>query len=345
MSETGRVHESRLGLNDFNLLAVLGKGHFSEVMLTEAKRSKKLYALKAVKKESVIDNNEFKCIISEKRLFLLANKERHPFLLNLYACFQSETHLYFLMDYIPGGNLMLHLQRQRLSLDQTLFFAAETCLALKDLHENGILHRNLKLSSILLTLEGHIKITDYEFCKENMWYGSTTSTFCGTVEFLPPEILLDKSYGRGVDWWAFGILVYQMLLQQSPFQGDDEDEIYDAILTEEPIYPSSLSEDSVSILQNLMAREPSSRLGSGPTDAQEIMSHAFFRGVVWEDVYHKRVQIPFMPTIQHAQDTSNFDQDISSSPTPVSQQVQRGMSIRVLPHHCHRPAVFLGSGN
>lgn len=327
MSETRWDHQSRLRLDDFNCVAVLGKGHFGEVMLTEAKSSKKLYAIKALKKESVIDNNEVERIRSEKRLFLLANKECHPFLLNLHACFQSETHLYFLMDYISGGDLMLHLQRQQFSLDQTRFFAAEICLALKYLHENGILHRNLKLSSILLTLEGHTKITDYEFCKENIWYGSTTRTFCGTVEFLPPEILLDKSYGRGVDWWAFGILVYQMLLQQSPFRGDDEDEIYDAILTDDPAYPSSLSKDSVSILQSLLAREPRSRLGSGPTDAQEIMSHVFFRDVVWEDVYHKRLHVPFKPTVQHAQDTRNFDQEMSSSSTPVSQQVQRGMPI------------------
>lgn len=319
---------SRLGLNDFNSLAVLGKGHHGEVILTQAKTSKKLYAMKAIKKETVIDNNEVECIKSEKRLYLLANKERHPFLLNLHACFQTDTHLHFLMDYISGGNLMLHLMRHPFSLEQGRFYAAEICLAIRYLHENGILHRNLKLSGILLTPEGHIKLTDYEFCKETMWYGSTTRTFCGTVEFLPPEMLLDKSYGWSVDWWAFGVVLYQMLLQQSPFLGEDEDEIYDAILSHDPLYPSTLSEDSVSILRNLLAREPSSRLGSGPTDAQEIMSHAFFREIVWQHVYHNRVQVPFTPTVQHSQDTSNFAMENGGTfTTSIADQVQRGMSI------------------
>jgi len=314
-------------MDDFNSLAVLGKGHFGEVILTEAKTSKKLYAMKAINKRTVIDNDEFECIKSEKRIFLLANKERHPFLLNLHACFHSDTHLYFVMDYISGGDLMRHLARHPFSLEQTRFFAAEICLAIKYLHENAILHRNLKLSSILLTPEGHVKLSDHEFSKENMWYGSTTRTFCGTVEFLPPEILLDNSYGWSVDWWAFGVMLYQMVLQQSPFQGEDEDEIYDAILSHDPLYPSTLSEDSVAILRNLLAREPSSRLGSGATDAQEIMSHAFFRGIVWQDVYHKRMQVPFTPTIRHSQDTSKPDMENGNTfPTQITDQVQRGTS-------------------
>ena len=177
-------------------------------------------------------------------------------------------------------------------------------MALKYFHENGVIYRDLKLDNILLTLDGHIKIADYGLCKEDMWYGSTTSTFCGTPEFMAPEvclvllidpcaqpltiilqILLDKKYGRAVDWWAFGVLIYQMLLQQSPFRGEDEDEIYDAILADEPLYPIHMPRDSVSILQKLLTREPDQRLGSGPTDAQEIMSQPFFRNsscIAWE---------------------------------------------------------------
>lgn len=137
------------------------------------------------------------------------------------------------------------------------------------------------------------------------------------------QILLDKKYGRAVDWWAFGVLIYQMLLQQSPFRGEDEDEIYDAILADEPLYPIHMPRDSVSILQKLLTREPELRLGSGPTDAQEIMSHAFFRNINWDDVYHKRINPPFMPTINSATDTSNFDQEFTSV-TPVLTPVQSG---------------------
>jgi serine/threonine protein kinase len=145
---------------------------------------------------------------------------------------------------------------------------------------------------------------------------------------MAPEILLDKKYGRAVDWWAFGVLIYQMLLQQSPFRGEDEDEIYDAILADEPLYPIHMPRDSVSILQKLLTREPELRLGSGPTDAQEIMSHAFFRGVDWDDVYHKRVPAPFMPTIKGRADTSNFDSEFTSV-TPVLTPVQSGKFLSI----------------
>lgn len=316
---TGR----RIGLDHFNFLAVLGKGNFGKVMLAETKSSKQLYAIKVLKKEFIIENDEVESTRSEKRVFLIANKERHPFLLNLHACFQTETRVYFVMEYISGGDLMLHIQRGQFGTKRAQFYAAEVCLALKYFHENGVIYRDLKLDNILLTTEGHIKIADYGLCKEEMWYGSTTSTFCGTPEFMAPEILLDKKYGRAVDWWAFGVLIYQMLLQQSPFRGEDEDEIYDAILADEPLYPIHMPRDSVSILQKLLTREPELRLGSGPTDAQEIMSHAFFRNVNWEDVFYKRVPPPYMPTVKGRADTSNFDSEFTSV-TPVLTPVQSG---------------------
>ncbi|KAH0557046.1 hypothetical protein GP486_005163 [Trichoglossum hirsutum] len=319
----GSPAQRRIGLDHFNFLAVLGKGNFGKVMLAETKASKQLYAIKVLKKEFIIENDEVESTKSEKRVFLIANKERHPFLLNLHACFQTETRVYFVMEYISGGDLMLHIQRGQFGTKRAQFYAAEVCLALKYFHENGVIYRDLKLDNILLTLDGHIKIADYGLCKEQMWYGSTTSTFCGTPEFMAPEILLDKKYGRAVDWWAFGVLIYQMLLQQSPFRGEDEDEIYDAILADEPLYPIHMPRDSVSILQKLLTREPEMRLGSGPTDAQEIMSHAFFRNINWDDIYNKRVPAPFLPQITSPTDTSNFDSEFTSV-TPVLTPVQSG---------------------
>lgn len=315
----------RIGLDHFNFLAVLGKGNFGKVMLAETKRSKKLYAIKVLKKEFIIENDEVESMRSEKRVFLVANRERHPFLTNLHACFQTETRVYFVMEYISGGDLMLHIQRGQFGARRAQFYAAEVCLALKYFHENGVVYRDLKLDNIMLTLDGHIKVADYGLCKEDMWYGSTTGTFCGTPEFMAPEILLDKKYGRAVDWWAFGVLIYQMLLQQSPFRGDDEDEIYEAILSDEPLYPISMPKESVSILQKLLTREPNDRLGSGPTDAQEVMSHAFFKNINWEEIYMKRGPPPFKPAIKSATDTSNFDSEFTSV-TPVLTPVQSVLS-------------------
>lgn len=311
----------RIGLDHFNFLAVLGKGNFGKVMLAETKASKKLYAIKVLKKEFIIENDEVESTRSEKRVFLIANKERHPFLLNLHACFQTETRVYFVMEYISGGDLMLHIQRGQFTPKRAQFYAAEVCLALKYFHENGVIYRDLKLDNILLTMEGHIKIGDYGLCKEDMYYGSTTSTFCGTPEFMAPEILLDKKYGRAVDWWAFGVLIYQMLLQQSPFRGEDEDEIYDAILADEPLYPIHMPRDSVSILQKLLTREPELRLGSGPRDASEIMDQPFFKTINWDDIYNKRIEPPYKPQISSATDTSNFDSEFTNV-TPVLTPVQ-----------------------
>ncbi|KAF6757580.1 protein kinase C1 [Ephemerocybe angulata] len=295
----------KVGLDDFNFLAVLGKGNFGKVMLAEEKKTNGLYAIKVLKKEFIIDNDEVESTRSEKRVFLTAAKERHPFLLGLHSCFQTETRIYFVMEYVSGGDLMLHIQRKQFSLRQAKFYASEVLLALEYFHMNGIIYRDLKLDNILLTLDGHVKVADYGLCKEEMWYGQTTSTFCGTPEFMAPEILLEQRYGRAVDWWAF-------------------DEIFDAILEDEPLYPITMPRDAVSILQKLLNRDPNRRLGSGKDDAADIKRQPFFKDVSWDDVFHKRIPPPYFPTINGSADTSNFDEEFTREQptlTPVHGQL------------------------
>ncbi|KAN0087748.1 hypothetical protein V8E55_006369 [Tylopilus felleus] len=318
------TRKRKVGLDDFNFLAVLGKGNFGKVMLAEEKKTNALYAIKVLKKEFIIDNDEVESTRSEKRVFLAAARERHPFLLGLHSCFQTETRVYFVMEYVSGGDLMLHIQRKQFSLRQAKFYASEVLLALEYFHANGIIYRDLKLDNILLTLDGHVKVADYGLCKEDMWYGSTTSTFCGTPEFMAPEILLEQRYGRAVDWWAFGVLTYEMLLGQSPFRGDDEDEIFDAILEDEPLYPITMPRDAVSILQKLLTRDPARRLGSSKADAEEIKRHPFFKDVNFDDVFNKRIPPPYFPTINGSADTSNFDEEFTREQptlTPVHGQL------------------------
>ncbi|KAG8990674.1 Serine/threonine kinase [Tulasnella sp. 427] len=319
-----RRSKRKVGLDDFNFLAVLGKGNFGKVMLAEEKKTNGLYAIKVLKKEFIIDNDEVESTRSEKRVFLAAARERHPFLLGLHSCFQTETRVYFVMEYVSGGDLMLHIQRKQFSLRQAKFYAQEVLLALEYFHSQGIIYRDLKLDNILLTLDGHVKVADYGLCKEEMWHGATTGTFCGTPEFMAPEILLEQKYGRAVDWWAFGVLVYEMLLGQSPFRGDDEDEIFDAILEDEPLYPITMPRDAVSILQKLLTRDPNRRLGSGKSDAEEIKRHPFFKDTNWDDVVNKRIPPPYFPTITSAADTSNFDSEFTREQptlTPVHGQL------------------------
>jgi hypothetical protein len=295
----------------FDFLTVIGRGSFGKVMLAEARSSKNLCAIKILKKHSIVDEDAVQSMRSEKSVFLIANEESHPFLLNLHACFQSESRIFFVMEYVAGGDLMSHILRGEFGIERAQFYATEVCLALKYLHSKGVVYRDLKLDNIMLTLDGHIKLADYGLCKGNMWEGCTTSTFCGTPDFMAPEILLDKAYGRSVDWWAFGVLMYQMLLHRSPFPGQDENDIYDAILVDEPLYPIDMTGDSVSLIQQLLTRDPELRLGSGPTDAQEVMNHKFFRDVSWDDVYHKRTSVPFVPRVKGDADTSNFESEFT----------------------------------
>lgn len=317
-SEMPASSDRAVTLDDFNFLAVLGKGNFGKVMLAEEKHTGQLYAIKVLKKEFIIENDEIDSTRSEKRVFLTAAREQHPFLLNLHSCFQTETRVYFVMEYVSGGDLMLHIQREQFNLHRARFYAAEVLLALEYFHKHGIIYRDLKLDNIMLTLDGHIKIADYGLCKEGMWHGHTTATFCGTPEFMAPEILLEQRYGRAVDWWAFGILLYEMLLGQAPFRGDDEDEIFDAILEDEPLYPIQMPRDSVSLLQRLLTRDPARRLGAGPNDAEDIKAHPFFRDINWDDLLHKRVTPPFRPTLKSASDTTWFDTEVRLRTTDPS---------------------------
>ncbi|KAG0183950.1 Serine/threonine kinase [Apophysomyces sp. BC1034] len=320
----------KVGLDDFNFLAVLGKGNFGKVMLAEEKYTSNLYAIKILKKRFVLDNDEIESTRSEKRVFLTANREQHPFLINLHSAFQTETRVYFVMEYVSGGDLMMHIQREPFSEKRARFYACEVLLALEYFHKHGIIYRDLKLDNIMLCMDGHIKIADYGLCKENIWFNSTTNTFCGTPEFMAPEILLDHRYGRAVDWWAFGVLLYEMLLGQSPFKGEDEDEIFEAVLEDEILYPINMSRNSVSVCQKLLQREPSRRLGSGKGDGQDVRAHSFFAGVNWEDMMAKKVTPPFLPTVNGRADTSNFDEEftreipiltpVNAMLTPLEQQ-------------------------
>lgn len=326
-SATSREHRShrrrrrrKIGLDDFQFLAVLGKGNFGKVMLAESRQTSKLCAIKVLKKDFIVENEEAESVKLEKRVFLTANKEMHPFLLNLHCCFQTENRIYFVMEYVSGGDLMWHIQKNRFSARRAKFYACEVLLALKYFHENGIVYRDLKLDNILLTTQGHIKIGDYGLCKENMWYKSTTGTFCGTPDFMAPEIISGKQYDRAVDWWAFGVLMFQMLLCQSPFKGDDEDDVFNAIEHDDVRYPISMPRQTVLILQALLTKDPEQRLGSSERDALEIMEHSYFEDVNFDDILHLRVQPPYLPEISSEHDYLNFDQEFTSETprlTPV----------------------------
>ncbi|XP_062238662.1 protein kinase C theta type [Platichthys flesus] len=297
-------HHPKFTVEDFVLHKMLGKGSFGKVFLAELKKSGQFFAVKALKKDVVLMDDDVECTMVERRVLCLAWE--NPFLTHLYCTFQTKENLFFVMEYLNGGDLMFHIQSVR-KFDQhrATFYAAEIICGLQFLHSKGIIYRDLKLDNVLLDSEGHIKIADFGMCKENMHDDLRTSTFCGTPDYIAPEILLGQKYNSAVDWWSFGVLLYEMLIGHSPFHGRDEEELFQSIRTDNPVYPCSLHKDSKDILVKLFVREPEERLGV----KGDIRQHGFFRTTDWNALEQRQVAPPFRPTISSPSDCSNFDKE------------------------------------
>ncbi|XP_042365386.1 serine/threonine-protein kinase N2 [Plectropomus leopardus] len=300
-----------LKLEDFNCISVLGRGHFGKVLLAEYKKSGKLYAIKALKKGDIVTRDEVDSLMCEKRIFEVINTSQHPFLVNLYGCFQSADHVCFVMAYSPGGDLMTHIHTSIFTEKQAWFYSSCVLLGLEFLHQNKIVYRDLKLDNLLMDADGYVRIADFGLCKEGMGHGDRTSTFCGTPEFLAPEVLTDNNYTRCVDWWGFGVLIYEMLVGESPFPGDDEEEVFDSIVNDDVRYPRFLSPEAVSLIQKLLQKNPETRLGGGEEDASAIKRHKFFQGMDWGALLAKKIKPPFLPVIKALKDVSNFDEEFT----------------------------------
>ncbi|XP_056875465.1 serine/threonine-protein kinase N2 [Takifugu flavidus] len=305
-------HSNRhLQMDDFKCISVLGRGHFGKVLLAEFKRSGKLYAIKALKKGDIVSRDEVDSLVCEKRIFEVINASRHPFLVNLHGCFQTEEHVCFVMAYSPGGDLMTHIHTSIFTEKQARFYSSCVLLGLEFLHQNKIIYRDLKLDNLLMDADGFVRIADFGLCKEGMGHGDRTSTFCGTPEFLAPEVLTESNYTRSVDWWGLGVLIYEMLVGESPFPGDDEEEVFDSIVNDDVRCPRFLSPQSASLIQQLLQKNPETRLGAGEEDALQVKSHRFFQATDWDALLAKRVKPPFLPVIRSPKDVSNFDEEFT----------------------------------
>jgi len=282
-----------------------------------------LRAVKIIKKSGLVDDESLEHVLSENRVLQTMD---HPFLVKLICSFQTDDRLYFVMEYVSGGELFFHIGREkRFSETRVRFYAGEILLALHYLHSKGIVYRDLKLENLLLDSDGHIKITDFGLCKEGVGFEDTTNTFCGTPEYLAPEILEEENYGKSVDWWALGVVMYEMMVGKPPFgPTNNMEKLFHNILHQPVYYPSFLSEQGKSILEGLLNRDSTQRLGCGKDDGDEVIRHPFFAGIDFDKLLNKTYQPPFKPKVEDAMDVRNFDKEFTNMPavlTPESLSV------------------------
>ncbi|XP_066553705.1 protein kinase C, delta b isoform X2 [Amia ocellicauda] len=306
-------HLPRLTFDHFVFHKVLGKGSFGKVLLAELRGKGQFFAVKALKKDVVLMDDDVECTMVEKRVLALAWD--NPFLTHLYSTFQSKEHLFFVMEYLNGGDLMFHIQEKgRFDLYRATFYSAEIICGLQFLHTKGIIYRDLKLDNVMLDKDGHIKIADFGMCKENVFGENRATTFCGTPDYIAPEILLGQKYSFSVDWWSFGVLLYEMLIGQSPFHGDDEDELFESIRMDTPHYPRWITKEAKDLLEKLFERESTRRLGV----TGNIRVHSFFKTINWTALERREVDPPFKPKVKSPSDCSNFDREFLSEKPRLS---------------------------
>lgn len=305
-----RVQRS-VGPNDFELLRVVGRGNFGKVMQVKKKDTGRLYAMKVIRKDRLLKSSAVANIRRERKVL---EQMDHAFIVSLKYSFQTAEKLYLIMDYIPGGELFYHLSNVAcFSEERSRFYAAEITLALGYLHERGIIYRDLKPENLLLDMSGHICLTDFGLVKDGIGYGDRTNTFCGSAEYLAPEILEGKGYGKEVDWWALGTLVYEMITGLPPFFDDNVAEMNKKIKTGELYFdPDKFNPTLRSFLLALLTRNPSKRLGSSIRGAEDVKRHGWFKRINWVDLADKKYEPPFKPHLKHVQDVRYFDPEFTS---------------------------------
>lgn len=313
------AYGNKLTINDFALLKVLGKGSFGKVMLVKKKDdpSETLYALKTLRKAALVKRNQLAHTSTERTIL---QNIHCPFLVHLVYAFQTPDKLYMVIDYMAGGELFFWLKKDRkFSENRCRLYAAEITLALEALNQADIIYRDLKPENILLDAEGHLRLTDFGLAKSGITGPGAeggTKTFCGTPEYLAPEILENKGHGKAVDWWALGTLLFEMLTGLPPFYDTNVQRMYHKILHDPLKFPkgekNQVSEPARDLLRGLLERRVASRLGSGPTGAEEVKRSSFFSSLDFARVLDRGYPAEFVPPSgASATDVTNFDKEFT----------------------------------
>lgn len=314
--------EDKINKDDFELLTVIGKGSFGKVMQVRKKDDGKIFAMKVLRKEAIIARKQVTHTKAEKSIL---QKIQHPFIVQLHYAFQTKDKLYMILDYVNGGELFFHLKKEgRFSEERVRYYAAEITSAIAHLHSVGIVYRDLKPENILLDSEGHICITDFGLSKE-VQPDERTGTFCGTPEYLAPEVLKGQGHGMAVDWWSLGTLIYEMLIGLPPFYSQNINIMYQKILNGELRFPSYVGADAQSLLEGLLTRDVDKRLGSGADGSARIKNHPFFKDIDWEKLEKKELPPPWKPEVKGTMDTSQID-TVFTQEKPQDSMVENSLS-------------------
>ncbi|KAM7538559.1 hypothetical protein Aperf_G00000048700 [Anoplocephala perfoliata] len=343
-----KVTEGKVSPSDFELLSVIGQGSFGKVFLVKklnGKDSQTVYAMKVLKKAVLKVKDRIR---SKTERDILA-KIRHPFIVSLNYAFQTEGKVYLILEFVKGGDLFSRLAKEFMFTEtDVMFYLAEIAVALNHLHQLGIVYRDLKPENVLLTEEGHIKLTDFGLSKVSIYDGTDDNksySFCGTVEYMAPEIVNRRGHSSAADWWSFGVLMYEMLTGTLPFHGDTRKDTMTQIMKAKLEMPQSLSPGAQSLLRQLFKRTPANRLGYGPDGFQKLQAHEFFQLINWTDLVNLKMTPPFKPVCMLDNLAFNFDKEYTNRvptdspaapPSASAHELFRGFSY-VAPFLMDRP--------
>jgi serine/threonine protein kinase len=298
-------------LAELRFIQVLGRGFYGKVTLVEHLPTQKLYALKTIHKRRLVELCQVSTVQEERNL--LRTLDPCPFIVNLCFAFQTDVKFYLGLEYAPGGELLEYLKGLPvLAIEDTRLYIAEIILALNHLHTRGIVYRDLKPENILLSKEGHVKLTDFGLSKSMKTPTgcvSSLSTMCGTTEYLAPEIIRGEEYGVEVDFWALGVVFFEILFGDTPFYGEDAQIVFERILHEEPEYPKFGHPGAIDLMKKLLVKDPGNRIGF-----EGITKHKFFHGTDWEKVARCEVKPKSFQEVGNELEPENFSSSFANEP-------------------------------
>ncbi|XP_015933079.1 serine/threonine-protein kinase AtPK2/AtPK19 [Arachis duranensis] len=300
-----------IGVEDFEVLKVVGQGAFGKVYQVRRTGTSEIYAMKVMRKDKIVQKNHAEYIKSERDIL---TKVVHPFIVRLRYAFQTKYRLYLVLDFVNGGHVFFHLYRQGLFReDLARFYAGEIVCAVSHLHANGIMHRDLKPENILLDADGHLVLTDFGLAKEFTEIARSNS-MCGTLEYIAPEIFIGKGHDKAADWWSVGILLFEMLTGKPPFTGGNRQKIQQKIIKDKLKLPAFLSSEAHSLLKGLLQKDARKRLGSGARGSEEIKSHKWFKSVNWKKLEAREIRPSFVPEVSGKHCVANFEERWTNMP-------------------------------